>query len=83
MLVVRAGVWLTLSCAAATPLAAQRSTPLVRGTWVASGTAGYTRSRDLGNHLVSTTLNLQPSILYFVTPRLAVGGYPRPDPLRR
>jgi hypothetical protein len=57
----------------ATPLAAQSATgPNERGSMILAGSANVSRSESDGNE--STSISVQPNILYFVANRLAIGG---------
>lgn len=66
----------------AAPLHAQRSTPAAidRGSMAIDGSASLSRSRTTADGAgvdaddTSTQASLQPSLLYFVAPRFAVGG---------
>jgi hypothetical protein len=52
---------------------AQTPAPIGRGSWIVSGTAGWTHAKT-EDHAASTSVSLSPSVLYFVRSQLALGG---------
>lgn len=57
----------------AAPAFAQ-STPVSRGSWLMSGSAGFSRSRDDFSDQTSTSVSASPTALMFVASRFAIGG---------
>ena len=68
--------WLALGLLlAGAPASAQdRSTAVSRGSWIISGSAGFSQSHDDLSDQTSTTVSASPTALIFVAPRFAVGG---------
>ena len=67
---------LLLAPAAAAAQADTRS-PIDRGSWLVSGGASFARTEAEGldgDDNVTTSLSIQPNLLFFLVPRLAVGG---------
>jgi hypothetical protein len=60
---------------AATPAFAQsRSTPVSKGAWLISGSAGFSRSHDDLTDQNQTNAGASPTALRFVASRFAIGG---------
>ena len=55
------------------PLCAQGS-PTGKGSWIISGNAGLSSQKVDGADATTTSINIAPSGLYFVSPGVAVGG---------
>lgn len=67
-----AGV-LIVAAIVSSPGQAQGS-PIGKGSWIISGSAGANSQHIQGNDQTVTTISLAPSALYFVSPGLAIGG---------
>ncbi|HEY4218235.1 MAG TPA: hypothetical protein VGM67_13920 [Gemmatimonadaceae bacterium] len=55
-------------------VALAQASPLHTGGWIIDGSAGVSHQRDDDTDVSTTAITLAPSGLYFVTPKLAVGG---------
>jgi hypothetical protein len=66
--------FLLAALAIAPSLAAAQTSPLHTGGWIISGSAGLSHRHIEADDQDETSVSLAPSGLYFVTPRLAVGG---------
>jgi hypothetical protein len=65
---------LGLFLAAAPAFAQERSTAVSRGSWIISGSAGFSQSHDDLSDQTSTSISASPTALMFVASRFAVGG---------
>jgi hypothetical protein len=54
--------------------AQERSTAVSRGSWIISGSAGFSRSHDDLSDQTSTSISASPTALMFVASRFAIGG---------
>jgi hypothetical protein len=51
-----------------------QASPIGKGSWIISGTAGVNSQHFDGSDQTSTTVFVAPNALYFVAPGLAIGG---------
>lgn len=66
---------LCIALAVLAPLAVTaQSSPLTTGTMIVSGSAALERTTDQGSSVRATTINLAPSVQWFITSQLALGG---------
>ena len=56
------------------PANAQQSSPIGKGSWIISGSAGLSSNHDETTDQTQTSVRLSPTGLLFVRPRLAIGG---------
>ncbi len=51
-----------------------QSSPLATGTMIVSGSAALERTTVQGNNVSTTAINIAPSVQWFISPHLALGG---------